>query len=80
MKIIPCTKAEFEALNAKALEEFRRRGGHAERWCNPIIHPETGEYGFTVEEKIESVLETHEKSKKIDLTEDWRPPVDKNAI
>lgn len=76
MKIIPCTKEDFEAMNAKALEEFRKNGGQAERWCNPIIHPETGEYGFTVEEKIEACLEQQEKSKKIDIPEDWRPPVD----
>ena len=74
MKAIICTQQEFDDLNVRALNFIKKEHGtSAEKWCNILIHPVSGDIAFTVEDKILSALTQTEKKKIIELSPDWFP-------
>jgi len=74
MQAIITTQAEFDDLNERTLNFIKQKYGTiADRWSNVVMHPVNGDIAFTVEDKILSILDTAEKERIIELTEDWFP-------
>jgi len=73
MKGIKCTQSKFNALNLKVFDYLENKvsGFKAERWCNPVIHPTTGDIVFTVEDRILPALTQSERDSVFELTDDW---------
>lgn len=75
-QIINCIadKTKFNDLNSRALQHIKDTyNSDADKWCNPIIHPVSGDIAFTVEDKILPCLTDAEKAEIIELTSDWFP-------
>lgn len=63
MRLIICTQRKFNDLNKKANRLLK-----CDKWCNPIIHPDTKEIGFTVKDRVLPILKGETI---VDLTSDW---------
>jgi len=72
-KLINCGSdmAKFDDLNQRALDYIITQGETGEVWTTPIIHPDTGDIGFRVKERIEAILTPEEAAEVFDAPDDW---------
>ena len=76
MKAINCKRdqAKFDALNKKVLKYLKNTfDSKGDKWCDPIVHPITGNIAFTVEERMLKALTQSENNTIFELTNDWFP-------
>ena len=77
MKAINCQldQAKFDALNSKAISFLKEvdTNLNSDVWCNPVIHPTSGDIAFTIKDRILPALTASEQAEIVVLTEDWFP-------